>query len=70
MFTDEIVTGRVRIILETFEPRALPIHAVYPSRRQVSAKVRAMIDFLGTAFAASPLLSGDSNPATGRMPGT
>lgn len=69
MFTDEIVTGRVRIILETFEPRALPIHAVYPSRRQVSAKVRAMIDFLETAFAASPLLSGESNPAAAETSG-
>jgi DNA-binding transcriptional LysR family regulator len=59
MFTDEITTGRVRIILHEFEPSALPIHAVYPSRRQVSAKVRAMIDFLAHAFAASPLLSGN-----------
>lgn len=58
MFTDEITSGRVRIILHEYEPSALPIHAVYPSRRQVSAKVRAMIDFLGRAFAADPLLSG------------
>ena len=58
MFTDEITTGRVRIILAEYEPSALPIHAVYPSRRQVSAKVRAMIDFLDRAFAADPLLSG------------
>jgi len=59
MFTDEIVTGRVRIVLDSFAPSALPIHAVYPSRRQVPAKVRAMIDYLATGFAASPLLSGD-----------
>ncbi len=58
MFTDEIVTGRVRIVLDSFEPSALPIHAVYPSRRQVPAKVRAMIDYLAAGFAASPLLSG------------
>ncbi len=59
LFTDEISTGRVRIILDAFEPSVLPIHAVYASRRQVPAKVRAMIDFLAAAFAASPLLSGD-----------
>jgi hypothetical protein len=27
MFTDEIETGRVRIILDKFEPKQLPIHA-------------------------------------------
>ncbi len=62
MFTDEITTGRVRIILQDFEPSALPIHAVYPSRRQVAAKVRAMIDFLAGAFVASPLLSANDVP--------
>lgn len=56
MFTDELGTGRVQIILEAFEPSPLPIHAAYSSRRQTPAKVRAMIDFLAAAFAASPVL--------------
>ena len=60
MFNDELSSGRVKIVLDAFEPSALPIHAVYPSRRQVSAKVRAMIDFLAAGFAASPLLRGDA----------
>ncbi len=58
LFTEEIQTGRVRIILKEFEPTQLPINAVYPSRRQLSAKVREMIDFLVGEFEASPLLSG------------
>jgi DNA-binding transcriptional LysR family regulator len=57
LFTDEITDGRVRIVLDAFEPSVLPIHAVYPSRRLVSPKVRAMIEFLAAEFAASPLLS-------------
>lgn len=57
LFTDEIGRGRVRIILEAFEPTRLPIHAVYPSRRLLSAKVRAMIDFLAAEFDAAPLLA-------------
>ena len=65
MFTDEIETGRVRIILDAFEPRRLPIHAVYPSRRQVSAKVRAMIDFLAAEFERTPVLSGSEIAAFG-----
>ena len=55
---DELSRGAVRIILRDFEPITLPIHAVYPSRRLVPTKVRAMIEFLATEFARDPLLSG------------
>ena len=54
---DEITRGKVRIILKDFEPTSLPIHAVYPSRRLVPTKVRAMIEFLATEFGRDPLLS-------------
>jgi DNA-binding transcriptional LysR family regulator len=55
---DELSRGAVRIILRDFEPITLPIHAVYPSRRLVPTKVRAMIEFLATEFGRDPLLSG------------
>jgi DNA-binding transcriptional LysR family regulator len=54
---DEISRGDVRIILRDFEPTSLPIHAVYPSRRLVPTKVRAMIEFLASEFGLDPLLS-------------
>jgi DNA-binding transcriptional LysR family regulator len=54
---DEISRGEVRIILQDFEPTSLPIHAVYPSRRLVPTKVRAMIEFLASEFGRDPLLS-------------
>jgi DNA-binding transcriptional LysR family regulator len=54
---DEIARGEVRIILRDFEPTSLPIHAVYPSRRLVPTKVRAMIEFLASEFGRNPLLS-------------
>jgi DNA-binding transcriptional LysR family regulator len=57
LFTDEIDRGLVRIVLERFEPTRLPIHAVYPSRRLLAAKVRAMIDFLAGEFAAVRMLA-------------
>jgi DNA-binding transcriptional LysR family regulator len=57
LFKDEIDRGLVQLILEQFEPTPLPIHAVYPSRRLLSAKVRAMIDFLSAEFASIRLLS-------------
>jgi DNA-binding transcriptional LysR family regulator len=50
-FTEEIDSGMVRVLLKKYEPRRLPMHAVYPSRRFVSLKVRAMIDYLSHEFA-------------------
>jgi DNA-binding transcriptional LysR family regulator len=41
-----LCTPRLRIVLEKFEPPALPIHAVYPTSRLLSAKVRAFIDLV------------------------
>ena len=43
---EAIKAGRLRIVLEKFEPPALPIHAVYPTSRLLSAKVRAFIDLI------------------------
>jgi DNA-binding transcriptional LysR family regulator len=62
LFRDEITKGLVKIVLRQYEPTRLPIHAVYPSRRLLSAKVRAVIDFLSHEFQIDPALSsyGDS----------
>ena len=56
-FADEISTGRVKVLLKKFEPKRLPMHAVYPSRRFVPLKVRTMIDHLAHEFALDPKLS-------------
>jgi DNA-binding transcriptional LysR family regulator len=41
---DAVKAGRLRIVLEAFEPPALPIHFVYPSSRLLSAKVRSFVE--------------------------
>ncbi len=51
----DLRSGRLVRVLATFEPPASPIHAVYPSRRHLSGKVRAFVDFLAEASAASGL---------------
>jgi DNA-binding transcriptional LysR family regulator len=57
-FTDrEIETGKLTVLLQEFTPPAQPISAVYPSRRFLALKVRAMIDFLDNEFAIDPQLS-------------
>ncbi|MBK7332693.1 MAG: LysR family transcriptional regulator [Betaproteobacteria bacterium] len=42
----EIADGRLVPILGDWTPPAIPVHAAYPSRRHLSAKVRAFVDFL------------------------
>jgi len=46
----ELKRGTLVPVLETFEARASPIYAVYPSRRFLPAKVRAFVDFLVERF--------------------
>jgi len=41
-----INNGQVKVILDKYTPTPLDIHAVYPGRRFVPAKVRCFIDFI------------------------
>jgi len=43
-------SGRLVPLLPGYEGASLPIYAVYPSRKHLSAKVRAFVDFLITQF--------------------
>lgn len=52
----EIERGRVRVLLDAYEPPPQPISAVYPSRRFLAPKVRVMIDELAAAFDRDPML--------------
>jgi DNA-binding transcriptional LysR family regulator len=46
----DVRAGRLIPILREFEPPAANIYVVYPSRRNLSAKVRAFTDFLSARF--------------------
>ncbi len=47
----DIRAGRLKAILRKFEPHPASIYVVYPSRRHLSAKVRALAEFLTARFA-------------------
>jgi len=47
----EVRAGRLVPLLQDFAPPPLPIFAVYPSRKHLSAKVRLFVDFLVEHFA-------------------
>lgn len=49
----DLAAGRLVRVLEDFAPPPTGIFAVYPSRRHLSAKVRAFVDFLAERFAAA-----------------
>jgi DNA-binding transcriptional LysR family regulator len=57
LFTDEIETGAIERVLTEYEPAALPIQAVYPSRRLVPPRVRAFVDYLVEEFRNDPRLA-------------
>ncbi len=56
-FADEIDSGTLKVILQAYEPKRLPMNAVYPSRRFVPLKVRAMIDYLADEFRLDPRMT-------------
>ena len=49
----EVRAGRLVPLLQDFEPAPMPIYAVYPSRKHLSAKVRVFVDYLVLRFAQS-----------------
>jgi len=51
---DAIRDGRLVPILTDYHGDALAIHAVYPSRQHLSAKVRTFVDFLAQQFGEVP----------------
>src|SRR6201996_7026529 len=40
-----VANGKLRVVLEEFEPPLRPLSLVYPSQRQVPLKLRAFLDF-------------------------
>lgn len=50
----EVRSGRLVPLLHGYVPHSVGIHAMYPSRRHLSAKVRTFVDFLVARFAGTP----------------
>ncbi|MBX9631042.1 MAG: LysR family transcriptional regulator [Burkholderiales bacterium] len=57
MVSDHLSAGRLQAVLVEFAPPPAAINAVYPSARQLSTKVRVLIDYLREQFAAVPDLN-------------
>lgn len=51
---DDLAAGRLVALLPEYSAAELGIYALYPSRKHVAPKVRALIDFLSQYFADRP----------------
>jgi DNA-binding transcriptional LysR family regulator len=47
----------VKPILTHWQTSRIPIHAVYPSRRHLAPRVRAIIDYFVAEFRLDPVVS-------------
>ena len=56
-FPEAIERGDVEALRRDYEPKPLPMSAIYPSRRFLSIKVRAMIDYFAHEFALDARLA-------------
>ena len=46
----DISSGKLRLLFENNEADSFGVYALYPHRRQLSTRVRELVDFLATAF--------------------
>jgi len=60
-----VARGELVRILDAYAGPRLDVWAVYPSRRHLSAKVRAFVDHLAGIFAGDPLRGGSARPGGG-----
>jgi DNA-binding transcriptional LysR family regulator len=49
-FATEIASGAVQVLLPDYPAAEMPVHLIYPSRRNLSPRTRAVIDFLMAEF--------------------
>lgn len=59
---EDLREGRLVRLMPDHPLPPIAILAVYPSRRHLSAKVRAMVDFLADAFKGTPVWEGGADP--------
>ncbi len=50
---DAVAAGKLRLILQAFEPEPLPVHLVYPAQSLLPLKLRAFLDFAAPRLKAS-----------------
>jgi DNA-binding transcriptional LysR family regulator len=55
---DDVLAGRLKIVLADHEPAPIPVQLVYVEGRRAAAKVRAFVDFAVESLRSRPVLNG------------
>jgi DNA-binding transcriptional LysR family regulator len=55
---DDVLAGRLRIVLAAFEPDPVPVQIVHAGGRRPSGRIRAFVDFAADRLRSEPVLSG------------
>ncbi|HZZ10353.1 MAG TPA: LysR family transcriptional regulator [Paraburkholderia sp.] len=56
--TSELAAGQLKIILTKYPPPSMPVSVLYPQSRQLSARVRVFVQWLGDIFEAAASATG------------
>jgi len=56
MIHEQVEAGDLEIVLEDYEPQAVPVHVVHKETGRASARVRAVVDHLVAGLQGSPAL--------------
>ncbi|MCT0199410.1 hypothetical protein KQ313_06935 [Synechococcus sp. CS-1325] len=59
LFGEEIESDRLQVVLEAYQPKPLPIHALHRRDRFVPSRVHAFIDEISHHFKEHPWISSD-----------
>jgi DNA-binding transcriptional LysR family regulator len=54
---DHLAAGRLKRVLQAYEPGPIPVQLVYPEGRKAAAKVRAFVDFAAQRLRLHPALN-------------
>ena len=61
LVAEDISAGRLRVLMPAFPPARFPVTVVYPSRRNLPPRVRAVIEFLIEIIQADPAMRDDGD---------
>jgi len=61
LVADDISAGRLCALMPAFPPARFPVTVVYPSRRNLPPRVRAVIEFLSEIIQADPAMRDDGD---------
>ncbi len=57
MIAPQLQAGALEIVLEDYEPPAVPIYVLHKEPGQTSARVRAVVDYLTQRLRTDPALA-------------